>query len=62
MAAERNNGYRLGWTALTEEKAYEVCVGLNVQTLLRQTRGENHHNGKITESPQSFSDSVVFLL
>lgn len=33
MAAERNSGYRLGWTALTEEKAYEVCVGLNVHSL-----------------------------
>lgn len=31
-------------------------------SVLRQSRGENHHNGKITESPQSFSDSVVFLL
>lgn len=33
MAAEKNGGYRLGWTALTEEKAYEVCVGLNVHSL-----------------------------
>lgn len=33
MAAERSSDYRLGWTALTEEKAQEVCVGLNVQTL-----------------------------
>lgn len=31
-------------------------------SVLRQTRGENHHNGKITESPQWFSDSVVFSI
>lgn len=49
MAAERNGAYRLGWTALTEEKACEVCVGLNVQTLLRlevriTTMGKSHNH------------------
>lgn len=60
MAAERNSGYRLGWTAHPEEKAYVRAWSACSNPILKQTTGEHYHNRKITESPQPFCDSVIF--